>query len=50
MTVRELIDWLERLPAEAKDKPIVYYVNVDADDFEASIDTVDYDLRVVTLR
>lgn len=50
MTVRELIEWLERLPTEAQSKPVVYMARVDTDDLPCDIDTVDYDLRVVTLR
>ena len=50
MTVQELIDWLERLPREAKGKPVQMNVSVDDDDLPVDVDTVDYDLRVVTLR
>ena len=48
MTVQELIDWLERLPAEAKGKPVQMYLGPDFPD--ADVDTVDYNLSVVTLR
>ena len=50
VTVEELIEWLQRLPKEAMRKPIIYQANVDGDDLTCDIDTVDYDLRVVTLR
>lgn len=50
MTVRELIEWLERLPKEAHAKPVVYHVLIDGDEIESDVDAVEYDLRVVTLR
>ncbi len=48
MTVRELIESLERL--DARDKPVQMNADIDGDDLPVEVDCVDYDLRVVMLR
>ena len=48
MTVQELIDWLNRLPREAKGKPVYYQRSPAAEPHE--IGHVDYDLTIVALR
>ena len=50
MTVEELIHELQTLPKDAQQKPVVLMHQVGSEDMEGDVDTVDYDLRVVTLR
>lgn len=55
MTVQELIERLEQLPAEARQKPVQIFTPVDGsglhpDYARTDVDAVDYDLRVVMLR
>lgn len=50
MTVEELIEALKALPKDAQQKPVTMVINAFDGVERLDVDTVDYDLRVVTLR
>lgn len=50
MTVGELIAALQALPQEAQRKPVQMMISGPYDDVPVEVETVDYNLSVVTLK